>query len=99
MKILSVIVSGSSMLPTFAPGEVVHVNVSQLGVGVGVGDVALYRKYRTHLTLHRVIEIVEEGDELRYITKGDGNPTNDEYSVVGSELLGVVETSSGRGER
>lgn len=39
---------------------------------------------------HRVVSVLQDGDQWRYTTKGDGNNTVDPYEVKGDALIGRV---------
>lgn len=46
----------------------------------------------TSIVSHRVIELVEEDDEIKWRTKGDANNTEDKLLVSQDDLVGVYQT-------
>ena len=85
-------VQTGSMTEVFAPGEVILVRKTDPAT-IQIGDIICF--YSTDPVLdgrpntHRVIEITEQEDGTRvFTTKGDSNPTEDEYPVEESHLVG-----------
>jgi hypothetical protein len=79
--------SGWSMLPAVWPGDtlvVEHVRSDQ----VRIGDVVVVGR-DGKLCGHRVVCVLEDPENRRWITQGDALPVPDR-SVCGSELLGRV---------
>ena len=77
-------VTGSSMLPTLWPGDVLWIRRSSIGE-VGIGDIVLFIRDR-RLFAHRVIDRSEQA----LVTQGDALPMPD-GCVATSELLGTVQ--------
>lgn len=87
------IVSGSSMLPVLKSGEIIHV-ISVRPQDVAIGDIIIYKKFSTHKTIHRVIDIrVLNKRRFYFITKGDNNEYIDEYIVYPHQIIGKVCTN------
>lgn len=80
-------VSGSSMLPTLWPGDVVSIESGRLPE-VMVGDIVLYERCGRFF-LHRVAALPVEKFPGRVITRGDSMPQADPAVRV-ENLLGVV---------
>ncbi|MCI4438404.1 signal peptidase I [archaeon] len=78
----------NSMYPTFITGDIIivqKVNPSDLRVG----DVIVFnRPYSDTPVVHRIIQIVNEGNSLEFKVKGDFNPIPDFYLVKESDILG-----------
>lgn len=80
-------VTGSSMLPTIWPGDVLTIRRAGSG-DVSAGDIVLVgRKQR--LAAHRVIEIIESCDGTEILTRGDSMAALDP-PVSDADLLGKV---------
>jgi len=79
--------TGSSMLPTILPGDVLTLERAA-SEGVSKGDIVLFTRNR-RLFAHRVVEKVGESSGMRLITQGDGMALPDP-PVTESELLGKV---------
>lgn len=54
-----------------------------------VGDIIAFRVEEMTATTHRIVEIVESDGEMKFVTKGDNNNTNDEDLVSYSEVEGI----------
>jgi signal peptidase len=78
----------NSMYPTFITGDIIivqKVNPSDLRVG----DIIVFnRPYSDTPVVHRIIQIVNEGNSLEFKVKGDFNPIPDFYLVKESDILG-----------
>lgn len=61
---------------------------------IKVGDVVTYKSlsksYYGILITHRVVDIIKEDGETKYITKGDNNLTPDQNAVEFSQIYGKV---------
>jgi len=90
----SVVVNGYSMYPCLTPGDVVKV-VSVNPYMVKTNDIIVYKKFESHLTVHRIIDkVMQNGELIGFLTKGDYNEHADDYHVPLSQLLGVVVKTS-----
>lgn len=78
------IITGSSMQPTLAPGDIC---IALKGSGVEAGDVVLFRKPGSRAVVHRVVEI-DEGSRVR--TRGDANEVEDRDSLPPEAIVGRV---------
>jgi len=65
---------------------------------VEVGDIITFYSRDPALggspNTHRVAAIEEDEDGIRFVTRGDANPVDDEYTTGAAELIGVVVFSS-----
>jgi signal peptidase len=92
--------TSSSMEPTVSPGDlalVTGVNPKTLSVG----DIIVYDELVQNLsdpvpskisspTMHRIDKIVFENNQRYFITKGDNNPTEDDWFVPKEGVQGKV---------
>lgn len=76
----SVITTGS-MKPIIKPGDMVLVRRLKIA-DIKVGDIVQYKKDNMYI-FHRVIEVVEDKDEIKYKTKGDNN------TIADSDLISI----------
>lgn len=87
-----VIVSGS-MEPSIKVNDAIVIKRTE-STDLEVGDVVTYRSldpsfYGIMIT-HRIIDIVNEDGEIRYVTKGDANQTRDRSLVSLDQIYGEV---------
>lgn len=78
------VISGS-MEPKIHIGDIIIVKKDTLKKD----DIITYRKNNEIIT-HRIVEIIEENNQKKYITKGDNNETEDEEYVFTNEIEGKV---------
>ena len=84
-------VQSESMLPVLCKGQSISIIPYANVKNIVVGDIIVYCKFRDHLTVHRVINIVLLNDRRFYCeTKGDNNVSADRYKVFNHEIIGVV---------
>lgn len=80
-------VTGSSMLPTIWPGDVLTIRRAGCG-DVSAGDIVLVGRKR-RLAAHRVIKTIESCDGFEILTRGDSMAALDP-PLSGADLLGKV---------
>lgn len=86
----SFVVLSGSMEPTISPGDVVIVS-SVPASSIEAKDIITYRRSTTAPPVtHRVLEVVDTGDGLEFVTKGDANEDADPTRVSERNLLGSV---------
>ncbi len=89
------VVSSGSMEPTYKQGDVVFIKKVDPHT-LDVGDVIVFKARESEIPIiHRVINIVEEGNTLYFVTKGDNNCFQDTYyhplpGVPESEVVGTA---------
>ena len=80
-------VLSSSMEPAVSAGDLV---ICKEKDEYEIGDAILFEE-QDYLILHRIVDINEKGE---FITRGDANPSNDEYPVtpalIHGEMVGVL---------
>lgn len=81
------LVSGVSMSPALQAGDVA-ITQDISADAVGVGDIIRFRLGGTYI-LHRVVAIQNDGNEIRFITRGDANNVDDP-PLPASRLEGKV---------
>ena len=92
-KYYALAIASGSMHPVFDRGSVVitervndkYGNYSKLKEG----EIIAYRTGK-NIIVHRLIRIVNAGDELFYYTKGDANNEEDDYLIKKEDIIGIV---------
>lgn len=84
------VVSSESMVPTLNVGDIILVS----GIDphqVTVGTIIIFHSPNNYdmPIVHRVIEIINEGNSIFFRTKGDHNPGPDGWRVPAPNLMGV----------
>ncbi|HII4398175.1 signal peptidase I (plasmid) [Clostridium perfringens] len=93
---LTLTVSGNSMFPLLKNGDKVEIKTYDKLDNIFINNIIVYKKFDTHLTIHRVKEIIKFGNNHKcYITKGDNNDENDDYVVFENEILGILLDKEG----
>lgn len=80
-------VLSNSMNPTFETGDMLFVKKVN-PTEIKINDVITFREPGGKLITHRVMEVVNNGGEVGFLTKGDNNDVNDGEVVKGQSLLG-----------
>ncbi|MFS0821460.1 signal peptidase I [Bacillus sp. 1P02SD] len=87
-KIMTVL--SGSMDPLLEPGDIIFVNVIDR-YQVKVNDVITYQKGQQTFVTHRVVDIVTNGGDRSFQTKGDANNINDQELVSPNQLVGTLK--------
>lgn len=82
-------VMSNSMKPIFNRGDMVVLRQTGEADKIEIGDVVQYNHKGVAVT-HRVVRTVEEGDVIKYITKGDNSKSDDPWLVSQDMIGGVV---------
>ena len=86
----SLIAIGSgSMSPKIEKGDAVLYRKIDKNSLPEVGEILAFKK-DGKTVVHRIIEIVDTGNELIYYTKGDANESPDGYPILYKDMKGVV---------
>ncbi|QCX33483.1 signal peptidase I [Caloramator sp. E03] len=83
-----VVIATGSMKPSINPGDVIivkKVNAKDLKIG----QILEYRKDNISI-FHRIIELKVDGNEIKYVTKGDNNKDADDKLISSKEIKGIV---------
>ena len=79
-----------SMSPTINPGSLIIVKEIDDNE-VKEGDIITFKGTTTsNLTTHRVVEVIEKNNNIKFQTKGDANDVLDPMLVDGNLLVGKV---------
>ncbi|MDO5569677.1 MAG: signal peptidase I [bacterium] len=78
----------ASMEDTIMTGDLVFVKKCE-NKELKVGDIISYRDNYDTIITHRIIEIIKKDNEIKYITKGDNNNTEDSEYVTQEQIEGI----------
>lgn len=81
-----VVILSGSMEPSIKPGDMVIIDTADIN-DITKGDIIEF-KVLNNSVIHRVVKIVYENGNRRYITKGDANKKEDKYIVTDSQVIG-----------
>lgn len=82
-----IVLSGSMETEIFA-GDVA---VAKEEENFKIGDVIAFKTDDDIVITHRIINIIEEDGQVRYITKGDNNNTEDKGYVLEEQIEGIYK--------
>ena len=87
----SLFVSGDSMAPNINNNDRILIE-PYTGATLKGGEIIVYRKFNDHLTVHRVVNVIQISKN-RFLceTKGDNNTEIDPYKVFNHEIIGTVK--------
>lgn len=85
----SFIVLSGSMSPTFEAGSFIIVK-NEKPENINSGDIITFKVNENTVLTHRVVEIVKDGNNTSFITKGDANNSYDKKPVIQEQILGVA---------
>lgn len=91
MKVLS-----GSMRPLLQPGDMI-ISREISPEKIRIGDVITYKINKNTLVTHRVIEVIKQGEELLYKTKGDANNIEDRDIVTSEQVIGTLTLNIPKG--
>ena len=81
-------IASNSMRPTYGRGDIVIYQRTE-PTEIAVNDILVFKRGNRLIT-HRVVEIRGEGEDRRFIVKGDNNESRDDYSVSADDVRGTV---------
>ena len=84
------VIGSESMTGTINKGDAV-IFEQYKNQKISKGQIILF-KTETKIIVHRVIDVKNVNNEMRYYTKGDANPANDSGYVTNSDLIGIYRT-------
>ncbi|MGM0843546.1 MAG: signal peptidase I SipW [Bacillota bacterium] len=84
---LKTVLSGS-MEPTFKTGSIISVKPVEDTTSLEKGDVITYMQQDHSIVTHRITDVIKNGDNTMYQTKGDNNADLDTNPVLAQNVLG-----------
>jgi signal peptidase I len=85
---IKTVLSGS-MEPTFKTGSVIVVEKLTNTENLKKDDVITFKKDEKNIVTHRIIEVVKQGDNVFYRTKGDNNESPDMEPVLSQNVVAL----------
>jgi signal peptidase I len=85
---IKTVLSGS-MEPTFKTGSVIVVEKLTNTKNLKKDDVITFKKDEKNIVTHRIIEVVKQGDNIFYRTKGDNNESPDMEPVLSQNVVAL----------
>lgn len=83
------IVLSGSMEPAYHVGSLVYVRSVEADE-LKEGDAITFRLSEDAMATHRIIEVIDDGEDVWFRTKGDANDTEDGNLVPASDVVGEV---------
>lgn len=84
---LKTVLSGS-MEPTFKTGSIIAVKPLENPTNLQKNDVITFMETEEKLITHRIIEVIDNGEQVLYRTKGDNNEDPDTSAVMPQNIVG-----------
>ncbi|WP_113928308.1 signal peptidase I [Bacillus sp. P14.5] len=84
---LKTVLSGS-MEPTFKTGSIISVKPVEDTSSLKEGDVITFMQQDNSLVTHRITDVIKNGENTMYQTKGDNNVDLDSNPVLAQNVLG-----------
>ncbi|WP_223701371.1 signal peptidase I SipW [Sutcliffiella deserti] len=85
---LKTVLSGS-MEPEFNTGSIISIKPVEDAVSLKENDVITYMQADGSVVTHRIIEVVNNGEQTMYQTKGDNNADLDGQLVLPQNVVGI----------
>jgi signal peptidase I len=83
---LKTVLSGS-MEPTFKTGSIIAVKPVSDPSSLKKNDIITYMQPDQSLVTHRIIEVIKQGDQVMYQTKGDNNEDADTQPILSQNVV------------
>ncbi|WP_102261369.1 signal peptidase I SipW [Mesobacillus jeotgali] len=80
-------VLSGSMEPTFKTGSLIVVEEVKNAKSLKENDVITFRQDEKKVVTHRIIQVVKQGDQVSYQTKGDNNEDADMNQVLPQNIV------------
>jgi signal peptidase I len=80
-------VLSGSMEPTFKTGSLIVVEEVKDAKSLKENDVITFRQDEENVVTHRIVEVVKQGDNIFYRTKGDNNEEADMNPVMTQNIV------------
>ena len=87
----AIAVATGSMRPVINKGDVVIIKKIDNYDTLKKGDVIAFH-YNNVMIVHRIINIVEDRNDMYFYTKGDANEEDDNFAIKKNMIVGVVNT-------
>jgi signal peptidase len=85
---LKTVLSGS-MEPTFQTGSIIAIKPATDSNSFKNGDVITFKEQADKVVTHRIVEVIKNGENTMYQTKGDNNQNADIQPVLAPNVIGI----------
>ena len=82
-------IGSNSMKPVFSKGDCVIVHKQSVD-DIKKEDILVFR-VEDKIVVHRIVELDKLNDEIKIVTKGDNNESNDNFDIKEKDVIGVVD--------
>lgn len=82
-------VLSGSMEPTFKTGSIIAVQTVEDKSNLKAADVITFTEGPEKIVTHRILEVVQNGEQVMYLTKGDNNASADTNAVLSENVIAV----------
>lgn len=86
----ALVIGSGSMTGTINKGDIIIYEVLEEKENVEINDIVVFKSEEIRV-IHRVIDKKDSGSGMRYYTKGDANPNEDEGYRIQSDIIGKVK--------
>jgi signal peptidase I len=83
---LKTVLSGS-MEPTFKTGSIIAVKPVEEPASLKKGDVVTYLQQDNTIVTHRIVEVIKNGENTMFQTKGDNNKDMDTQPILAQNIV------------
>ena len=95
-KTIKIRADGYSMYPTIKPGSIIYIEPICLGEMPVTGEIVAWKR-KSGLVVHRIIRIINEGNQMYFVTRGDSCAREDQPILAGYVTGRVVKTEDKNG--
>lgn len=87
-KVIKIRADGYSMYPSVKPGSIVHIQAITEDTAPMPGEIVVWKR-KSKFIVHRLIRIIQNNDNILYVTRGD-SCSNEDAPDSADKLVGKV---------
>lgn len=87
-KVIKIRADGYSMYPSVKPGSIVHIQAITEDTAPIPGEIVVWKR-KSKFIVHRLIRIIQNNDNILYVTRGD-SCSNEDAPDSADKLVGKV---------
>ena len=87
-KVIKIRADGYSMYPSVKPGSIVHIQAITEDTAPMPGEIVVWKR-KSKFVVHRLIRIIQNNDNILYVTRGD-SCSNEDAPDSADKLVGKV---------
>jgi signal peptidase I len=95
-KTIKIRADGYSMFPTIKPGSIIYIEPICMGEFPVPGEIVAWKR-KSGLVVHRLIRIINEGNQMYFVTRGDSCAREDQPILAGYITGRVIKTEDKNG--